>query len=117
MQKLDINALKEVGAFAGEPVEREIEWELNGQKVKMTTFVRRLSYKMAVSDIKLSGDTGSMVAGRIASGICDENGQPVFSTEDITGDADPARGPLNYNLTLALLTAISEVNSLGKAPA
>ncbi|EIP9850977.1 phage tail assembly chaperone family protein, TAC, partial [Escherichia coli] len=54
------------------------------------------------------------VAGRIASSICDENGNPVFTVADITGEADPERGALDGNLTVALLVAIQQVNDLGK---
>ncbi|MNE45132.1 hypothetical protein D3C80_1394040 [compost metagenome] len=56
------------------------------------------------------------VAGRIAASICDEDGKPVFTPGDITGEADPERGALDGNLTVALLSAIAEVNSLGKTP-
>jgi len=116
--KLEIGALQEAGAFAGAPVEKEIEWDQDGQKLKATTFVRKLSYRSVVSDVKAFGDAGGMIAGRIASCICDEKGQPVFAPQDITGEADPARGPLNHNLTMALLNVIAEVNSgLGKPTA
>lgn len=54
------------------------------------------------------------VAGRIAASICDEEGKPVFTPADITGEADPDRGSLDGALTIALLVAIKEVNDLGK---
>lgn len=54
------------------------------------------------------------VAGRIAASICDEEGKPVFTPADITGEADPERGALDGQLTIALLLAIQEVNDLGK---
>ncbi|PRW05730.1 hypothetical protein CSB88_6291 [Pseudomonas aeruginosa] len=44
----------------------------------------------------------------------DEEGKPVFTPADITGEADPSRGALDGNLTIALLTVIAEVNNLGK---
>ena len=49
------------------------------------------------------------VAGRIAACICDAEGQAIFTPADVTGDADPDRGPLDGNLTVALLSAIAEV--------
>ena len=55
------------------------------------------------------------VAGRIAASICDESGKAVFTVADITGEADPERGSLGGNLSVALLMAIGEVNNLGKA--
>ena len=115
--KLNINSLQSAGAFTGAPVEREIEWEQDGQTLKATAFVRKLSYKSAVSDVRLYGASGDMVAGRIAACICDEKGKPVFTVGDITGEANPERGPLNHNLTVALLNAIAEVNSSAKTQA
>ena len=38
----------------------------------------------------------------------------MFTPGDITGEADPERGALDGNLTMALLAVIAEVNSLGK---
>jgi len=61
----------------------------------------------------MSGKTDG-VAGRIAASICDAKGQPVFTVADITGAADPERGALDGNLTMALLGVIGEVNGLGK---
>lgn len=112
-----IGALQEMGAFAGPPVQKVVEWEQNGEQMKITAYVRKLSYRSIASDIKLVNGSGDIVAGRIASCICDEKGQPVFTVADITGEANPERGPLNYNLTMALLSAISEVNSMGKSTA
>ena len=115
--KLGIDTLEKAGAFAGAPVEREISWEQDGEEMTATTFVRKLSYQSAVADIKASKDNRDVVAGRIASCICDKKGKPVFTADDITGESDPERGPLNHNLTVALLVAISEVNGLGKSKA
>jgi len=115
--KLNIDELQASGAFAGEPVEKEIVWDQDGKEMKATTYVRKLSYISALADVRAHGDASDMVAGRIAACICDEKGDAVFTVEDITGEANPARGPLNHNLTVALLNVIAEVNSLGKAKA
>ncbi|WP_417315704.1 phage tail assembly chaperone family protein, TAC [Cycloclasticus pugetii] len=111
---LSLDSLKQAGAFTGAPVEKEITWKHGDKEHTMTTYVRPLSYSAAVSDIKAMSGKGDAVAGRIAASIVDEKGVPVFTPEDITGDADPDRGPLDGNLTMALLTAIAEVNNLGK---
>ncbi len=111
---LTIDSLKDMGAFTGAPVEREITWKHGSVEHTATVFVRRLSYNSAVSDITASVSKTDPVAGRIAASICDEKGNPVFTVADITGEADPDRGPLSGNLTMALLTAIGEVNGLGK---
>lgn len=115
--KLGIDTLQEAGAFAGAPVEKEIEWEHGGDKLTATTFVRKMSYQTAVSDIKVGVDNADLIAGRIAACVCDEKGKPVFTVGDITGEANPDRGPLDHNLTVALLVAIGEVNNLGKQKA
>ena len=113
--KLSIANLKKVGAFTGAPVEKEISWKTNkGQTQTATVYVRPLSYDSAISDIKSATNKGDPIAGRIAACICDEKGKKVFTPKDITGEADPERGPLDGNLTMALLTVIGEVNGLGK---
>ena len=126
--KLSIANLKKVGAFTGAPVEKEISWKTNkGQTQTATVYVRPLSYDSAISDIDSATKKGDPIAGRIAACICDEKGKKVFTPDDITGDADrktnaklppdkqiPERGPLDGNLTMALLTVIGEVNGLGK---
>lgn len=114
---LTIDSLREMGAFTGAPVEREVTWKHKGQELTATVFVRPLSYKTAVSDIRSMSGESDPVAGRIAACICDEKGKPVFTPEDITGDADPSRGPLDGNLTMALLTVIAEVTGMGETPA
>jgi hypothetical protein len=111
---LSIESLAKSKSFTGAPVKKDIEWEQKGKTLKATTYVRPLSYHSSVSDIRAYTDDGDPVAGRIAACICDENGEPVFTVADIIGEADPERGPLDGNLTMALLQAIGEVNSLGK---
>lgn len=112
--ELTLDNLKKTGAFTGAPVEREVKWKMGEEEHSVTVFVRPLAYKSAVSDIMASDSRINLVAGRIAACICDKDGKEVFTPGDITGEADPERGPLDYNLTMALLGVISEVNSLGK---
>lgn len=111
---LNLETLKEAGAFTGAPVEREITWKQGDTELTATVYVRRLAYQAAVSDLTAMAGKHDAVAGRIAASIVDADGKPVFTPEDITGDADPERGPLDGNLTMALLQAIGEVNGLGK---
>lgn len=113
--KLTLDNLKQAGAFTGAPVEREITWKQGDKELTATVYVRPLSYRSAVSDLMAGKGDRDPVAGRIAACICDEAGKPVFLPEDITGDADPERGPLDGNLTVALLAVIGEVTGLGKA--
>ncbi|RRV70061.1 phage tail protein [Stutzerimonas stutzeri] len=112
--QLSIDSLKKTGSFTGAPVERTVKWKQGDQELEATVFVRPLSYRSAVSDLSAMHGKTDGVAGRIAACICDEEGKPVFTAEDITGEADPDRGPLDGNLTFALLAVIGEVTSMGK---
>ena len=111
--KLTLESLKEHGAFTGRPVEKEITGSRE-KELTATVFVRPLGYYTARADILAIGGKVDGVAGRIAASICDETGKPVFTAADITGEADPERGALDGNLTVALLVAIQQVNNLGK---
>lgn len=112
---LSIAGLLQAGAFTGRPVEKEIRWRQGEQEFTATVFVRPLGFQSAISDVLAAGGRQDSVAGRIAASICDEQGKPVFTVGDITGASDADRGALDGALTLALLSAIGEVNSLGKA--
>jgi len=117
VMKLGVDVLQSAGAFIGAPVRKTITWEQDGAQLSAVTCVRKLSYRSAVADVRAFGDSGNMVAGRIAACICDEEGKPIFTVGDINGDSDPKRGPLNHNLTVALLNIVAEVNSSGKTKA
>jgi len=112
--QLTIDNLKTIGAFTGRPVEKEIEWVQGEDTFTATVFIRPMGYQTATSDIMAIGGKIDGIAGRIAASICDESGKPVFTPQDITGEADPDRGPLDGALTISLLLAIQEVNDLGK---
>ena len=112
--QLSIETLKSIGAFTGAPVEKEIKWKQGEEEYTATVFIRPLSYRSTVSDLQAASDKKDPVATRIASCVCDAEGKPIFTTDDITGDADPERGALDGNLAMALLSAIAEVNFMGK---
>lgn len=111
---LSIESLKEVGAFTGAPVEKEITWKHGDKEYKATVYVRPFGYRTAISDLQAINGKIDGTAGKIAASICDSEGKQVFTPEDITGDADAQRGALDGNLTVALLQVIAEVNNLGK---
>ncbi|MCV5911151.1 phage tail assembly chaperone family protein, TAC [Escherichia coli] len=113
--KLNLDSLKQVGAFTGRPVEKEITWKQGDKEITATVYIRPMGYHDAVSNVLSAVGKIDGIAGRIAASICDENGAPVFTVADITGEADPERGALDGNLTVALLVAIQQVNDLGKA--
>lgn len=115
MPTLSINYLKEKGAFVGPPIEKTITWQQDGETVEATVWVRPMSYQSALGNLKALRENTELAASRIAVSIVDENGKPIFSIGDITGEADPERGPLSEDITMALLTAMAEVNSVGKS--
>lgn len=112
--KLTLDSLKQAGAFTGRPVEKEITWKQGDKEITATVYIRPMGYHTATSDVLAGLGKIDGVAGRIAASICDEDGHQVFTVADVTGEADPERGALDGNLTVALLVAIQEVNDLGK---
>ncbi len=112
--KLTLDSLKQVGAFTGRPIEKEITWKQGEEELTATVFIRPAGYHAATQGIQASAGKIDGVAGYIAAAVCDEAGNPVFTAKDITGEADPERGALDGALTVALLVAIQEVNELGK---
>jgi len=112
--KLSLESLRGVGAFTGRPVEKEIKWQQGDEEIVATVYVRPLGFQTAINDALSAAGKVQVHAGRIAASICDEEGKPVFTVEDITGEADPTRGSLDPSLTFALLTVIAQVNNLGK---
>ncbi|HGO5393643.1 TPA: phage tail assembly chaperone family protein, TAC [Klebsiella michiganensis] len=112
--KLTLSALKEAGAFTGRPVEKEITWKQGENEFTATVYVRPPGYHATMRALQAASGRVDGAAAYIAAAICDEEGKPVFTPEDITGEASPDRGPLDGPLTVALLIAIQEVNELGK---
>ncbi|BCB06796.1 hypothetical protein HHSLTHF2_06860 [Vreelandella venusta] len=115
--KLSVETLAASGGFVPrKPVEETIQWTHEGQEFEATVFVLPLSYATAKSDIVASQLQTDPLAARIAHCIVDEDGKPVFTVDDITGEADPERGPLSNSLTHELLRVIGKVSKLGKRP-
>lgn len=118
--KLTLDSLKEVGAFTGAPVEKEITWKQGDDEFTATVYVRRMSYNSAIEDMKALASKTEVAAGRIASCICDENGKAVFTADDVAegpivnAETGERAGPLCSELTWELLSVIAEVNSEGK---
>ncbi|WP_444934967.1 phage tail assembly chaperone family protein, TAC [Microbulbifer sp. JTAC008] len=112
--ELSIESLQQQGSFSGAPVKRSITWKQGDEEFTATVYIRRFSYYSAVNDVEALRGKVDLVAGRIAACVVDAEGKPVFTPADVTGEADPERGPLNENLTQALLMEIGAVNNLGK---
>ncbi len=107
------HAIDNGGFVSTTPVKKEINWQSAAGEQTATVFVRLKSYQSVMAEIQ-SGASGNGAAARIASSIVDETNQPIFTVEDIVGNAE--HGPMSESLTVALLTAISEANGLGITP-
>ncbi len=115
--KLSVETLAASGGFVSrKPVEETIQWTHEGEDFEATVYVLPLSYATAKSDIVASQLQTDPLAARIAHCIVGEDGSPVFTVGDITGEADPERGPLSNSLTHELLRVIGQVSKLGKRP-
>ena len=117
---LNLKDLVAQGAFVStsEPhVKREIKYHgTDGEEVTVDVWVRRASYHTITNTWKAAEGNQEHLAARIATMICDEEGNPVLSTGDVLGTADPARGPICDTLFLALITAVNEVQAEKKTP-
>jgi len=117
---LNLKDLVAQGAFvsATEPhVKREIRYHgTDGNEVVCDVWVRRASYHTITNTWKAAEGNQEHLAARIATMICDEEGNPVLSTQDVLGTADPARGPICDTLFLALITAVNEVQAEKTTP-
>ncbi|MBS3670198.1 phage tail assembly chaperone family protein, TAC [Vreelandella boliviensis] len=116
---LTLETLAANGGFVSrQPVPEEITITNDeGEEYTATVYVLPLSYVTAKSDIVATQLKSDPLAARIAHCIVDEEGQRVFTVEDVTGEADPERGPLSNSLTHELLRVIGKVTKLGKRPA
>jgi hypothetical protein len=116
-KKLSLSELKSSGpCYVGKPVPVNVEWSVGDDDYEIDVFVRPFSYSTAVSDLESlrDPDAQSNTAKRIATSVVDESGNPVFSVGDITGDADPERGPMSSAMVMALLGAMGKANGMGK---
>ena len=118
MALLTLQSLKDAGAFAGAPVKREIRYHgLDGEEVVADIWVRRASYHTITNTWKAAEGTQEHLAARIATMVCDEEGGPIFSMDDILGTTGiEGRGDMCDTLFLALITAVNEVNSAKTIP-
>ncbi len=112
--QFNVQTLQEKGVFCGPPVKRSIRWQEGDNTLEADVFVRPISYFVAVADAQILNFGGDATAQRIAASIVNEANKPVFTPGDITGEADPERGPFSASLTRALLVAIGEVSNLEK---
>lgn len=124
--EFSVESLQQHGGFSGPPVKRSVEWQVNGETLSADVYIRPMSYSTVV-DNPGGKSTGEIVAQRLARSVCHKDGSPVFRVSDVTGyneDGTPVitkvngekveRGPLNRELTEALVALVMEVSGLGK---
>lgn len=110
-----LNQIKSADGFvSAKPEKRVIDVEVDGEPATIDVYVKKLAFASATKQLQIGKDSIKAIASRIASSLCDENGNPVLTAEDITGESDPDRGSLSEEMTYKLLAVISEVNGLGK---
>lgn len=114
MQQLTVEMLKQAGAFAPtKPERREIKWINDSQDIiEAVIHVRKSSFITMIEESKSVSDSSYLMATRIASSVVTEQGQPVFTVDDLLGNED--HGPICQSLAIALLNAIYDVNGVGK---
>lgn len=105
--QISVESLREVGAFAGQPVKKTIEWtqiddDGNEQQFSAFTYIRRDSCASFERQARSLSEGRETVATRIASSVCDENGALVFTYEQAL--------ELRDTISAALFKAIIEVN-------
>lgn len=125
--QLTVESLRGTGGFAGAPVKKTISWVIGEQEYDAEVYVRRLSYKSAITDAVAISEGGDLPAARISYCIVNDKGDPIFTVADITGvnpDGSPVmddvdgeqvpRGALHEAIANALYEVILEVNPVGK---
>lgn len=114
MQQLSIEMLKQSGAFApAKPERREIKWLTDsGDLCEAVVHVRKKSFITLIEESRTANDSALTMAARISSSIVDEAGNPIFKIEDVLGNEE--HGPICESLSMALLSAIYEVNGIGE---
>jgi len=100
------------------PESREINWFVANddgteKEFSAVIYVRKKSFATISAEAKFSAND-SQLAARIVSSIVDDDGQPIFTIDDIMGSDD--HGPICESLGMALLAAIWDVNGMGKKP-
>jgi len=119
MNILNKDFLQSSGSYAKlRPESREINWYVLGedgeeQNLSAFVYVRKKSFATISAEAKFSAND-SQLAARIVSSIVDDEGQPIFTLEDIMGNDE--HGPICESLGMALLAAIWDVNGLSKKP-
>lgn len=91
----------------GGPEKITVEIKVKGEDCQFDTYILPFSYDTAVAQLKAFGEKKEALAGILASVICDETGELVFTEIEI-------RKKFNQALVDAIWAKIVEINVLGK---
>jgi hypothetical protein len=115
MMELSVASLIQSGSYSpAKPERREITWLNNGETVSANVFIRKKSFATAIIEANNYHSGIDSLTSRLVSSVVDENSAPLFSVDDILGNA--AHGPICDSLGMALIGAINEVNGIGLMP-
>ena len=107
MQNLTLDLITAKGGFSTAGLTRKVvKW---GEGNEAIVWVRPHSIALTVNNY-IDMDDSERVAKNIAASICNEDGSPIFSWKDITGEAVEGRGALCEELVVQLVIAVSEAN-------
>lgn len=106
MKKLSIDQIKK-GDLLGKPEKITVSIMFNGEPAEFDTHILPFSYKTAIAQMQAYGEKKEALAGMLASVICDEDGNPVFTEEDV-------REKFNQALVDAIWNKVVDINMLGK---
>ncbi len=110
--ELSIETLQATGGFVGAPVKREITWHSDGKTHTATVYVRKDSFQAITERWEQQQQGADWTANRIASAICTKEGKPVFTAVQVQGGKEVGHGGITAELTIALLSEISDVNGV-----
>jgi hypothetical protein len=111
-QVLSIESLQAGGGFVGAPAKKEITWHADGKAHTATVYVRKDSFTAISSRWEQEARGSDWTANRIASCICNEAGEPVFTVDHVRGSPELGHDGITAELTIALLAVISEANGM-----
>lgn len=95
-------------------MKKDITWHADGKQQKATIYVRQESFHSLTKSWEEQREGADATAIRIAGGVCNKAGEPVFTVQDILGSEESGHGPLTAELTIVLLTALREANGVSK---
>lgn len=123
MKRLTVADLVTAGAYVGAPVEKEISWNSKGKTHKALISVKLSSYETTLHEMRLGRenseavegeepkrDTNSVVINRLITSVVDEAGEPIFTRDDVVGNAELGKGKMCASLFMALVMAVNEAN-------